>query len=139
MRNYTFIRFAILVALSVCVMVAFTGCIRYGYVPSNVLKQYYLGDEKYSAHNYEDEDFTDDMVIIVFKRSLTNYKPKPSDFSFYNIKSIDFINDNPSTGRHIAFVYLKQKGRDKVLEAVKYFDSLSIVQSVEANVAYGGC
>ena len=115
------------------------GCVRYGYVPSSVLKQYDLSDEKYSAHNYEDEDFTDDMVIIVFKRSLTNYKPKPSDFSFYNIKSIDFVNDNPSSGRHIAFVYLKLKSRDKVLEAVKYFDSLSIVQSVEANVSLGLC
>ena len=130
MRNYTFIRFAILVALSVCVMVAFTGCIRYGYVPSNVLQQYYLGDEKIPAKITE-EDFEDDIVIVFLKKSPTQYNPTISDFAFYNIDYIKYLFKNSE--RRCLFVYLKQKGKDKVLEAVKYFDSLRIVHSVHVS------
>ena len=130
MRNYTFIRFAILVALRVCVIVAFTVCIRYGYVPSNVLQQYYLGDEKIPA-KITDEDFEDDMVIVYLKKSPTQYNPTISDFAFYNIDYIEYLSKNSE--RRCLFVYLKQKGKDKVLEAVKYFDSLSIVHSVHVS------
>ena len=70
----------------------------------------------------------DDMVIVILKRSPTKYKPTVLDFAFYNIGHIRYLSENSE--RCILFVYLKYKGKDKVLEAVKYFDCLRIVYHV---------
>lgn len=118
----------LIVALMLMVfIVSLCGCIIYNYVPISVLKQYDLNDEKIPA-KVSDEDFSDDMVIVILKRSPTKYKPTVSDFAFYNIEDIKYLFENSE--RCFLFVYLKYKGKDKVLEAVKYFDSLSIVHGV---------
>ena len=118
----------LIVALMLMVfIVSLCGCIIYNYVPNRVLKQYDLNDEKIPA-KVSDNDFSDDMVIVILKRSPTKYKPTVLDFAFYNIENIEYLFENSE--RCFLFVYLKYKGKDKVLEAVKYFDSLSIVYSV---------
>ena len=128
MKKNQFIKFTISIFLVVFIMATFAGCIGYGYVPDHVLKHYDLSDEKISAEIDENGDFEDDMVIVTLKKSPTKYNPTVSDFAFYNIDYIEYLFED--SDRRILFVYLKQKGRDKVLEAVRYFDSLIIVRYV---------
>lgn len=104
--------------------------------------QFDLTDEKiYWTDNTV--DYTDDEILIIFKKSYTYPELKIEDFHFDNAESIDYIFLKPrdeslsANYRQIAAINLKEHGKDKVIEAVKYFERLSIVYAAQPNYIYG--
>lgn len=88
-----------------------------------------------------DEDFREDRIEIVFKRTYTYSEIDVEDLNFPNAESIVYQSSHPVKDideysvdylifryRQIAEVYLKETGKDKVIEAVEYFRTLDFIK-----------
>lgn len=94
-----------------------------------------------------DDDFKDDRVYVIFKRTYTYPELETNDFNFDNAASIDYKSVKPVTAiencsieyllyryRQIACIYLKDTGKDKVIEAIEYFQKLDFIKCAEPDI-----
>ncbi len=94
------------------------------------LQQFDLSDDKIHFSN-SGIDFYADRVVVVLKKSVPDLKINLEDFCLNNGESIyfyDFANkDNPNY-HHILTIYLKERGTEKVIEAVTELNKLEFVR-----------
>ncbi len=112
---------------------------------SEIESQFDLTDEKIWWNSNTNIDFADDRILIIFKKTTTYPELSIEDFDYENAESIRYLFLRPTDGqygnaknyRQIAEIHLKEKGRDKVIEAVRYFERISIILCVQPNYIYG--
>ena len=88
-----------------------------------------------------EDEFKDDRLTVVFKRTYTYPVLDVEDFLFSNADSIEYTSAAPVGDiqtfsvkyivfnyRQTAYIYLKETGKDKVLEAVEHFQKLDFVE-----------
>ena len=101
--------------------------------------QFDLSQEKVWWTYDENADFTDSEMLVCFKKTDTYPELSVADFNFENTESIEYISlrpsefETPQDFTQIAVIHLKEKGRDKVIEAVRYFERISIIYCAEPN------
>ena len=101
--------------------------------------QFDLSQEKIWWNSNTNADYTDNAILICFKKTTTYPELSIEDFNFENAESMRYLALRPSGGMYenaekytqIAIIYLKEKGRDKVIEAVLYFERISIILCAE--------
>ena len=140
MKNYRKLMVAICVIVILCSMaMALFGCI------DDVSKQFDLSEEKIYWKGSIDDNFKDDRVCIVFKRTDTYPQLKISDFKFSNGARIEYDDLRPHNTtdanylaryRQMATIYLKDTGKDKVVEAVEYLQTLDFIKCVEPDMIF---
>lgn len=89
-------------------------------------------------------EFADDSIIITFMKTTTYPELSIDVFNFENAEGIEYLfsrphNENTETNenyRQIAEIHLKEKGREKVLEAIYYFERISIIKHAGPNYIY---
>lgn len=94
-----------------------------------------------------DDDFKDDRLYIIFKRTYTYPELTINDFNFSNASGIDYKYAKPATSiedcsikyllfsyRQIACIYLEEIGKDKVIEAVEYFRKLDFIKCATPDI-----
>ncbi len=94
-----------------------------------------------------DEDFDDDRVVVVLKRTKTYPELKIRHFGLDNGERLEYLwfrpygdppyGDPPSDFRQILVIYLKQHGKEKVLEAIKELEKLSFIKVAVPKYNYG--
>ena len=75
-----------------------------------------------------------------------NIKKLLTEYGYENAESISYLALRPTGGKYenaenytqIAMIILKEKGRDKVIEAVQYFERISIIIAAEPSYAQSG-
>ncbi|MGN0765984.1 MAG: hypothetical protein ACI4MO_05860 [Christensenellales bacterium] len=127
---------AIIIIFCAC---CFVGCRDY------VSKQFDLSEEKIYWKGSIDDNFKDDRVCIIFKRTDTYPQLKISDFKFSNGARIEYDDLRPhnmtdanylARYRQMATIYLKDTGKDKVVEAVEYLQTLDFIKCVEPDMIF---
>jgi hypothetical protein len=106
--------------------------------------QFDLSQENSWWNSNSTVDFTDDKILICFKKTTTYPQLSIEDFNFENGESIEYISLRPTGGKYeitenftqIAVINLKEKGRDRVIEAVRYFERISIIYCAEPNYIF---
>ena len=112
-------------------------------MPLEIESQFDLTEEKIWWKNDSTVDFADDTILVCFKYTATYPELSIEDFNFDNAERIEYLFLRPNNGAYnkdftqIAQIYLKEKGRDKVIEAVRYFERISIILVAEPNYIYG--
>lgn len=112
---------------------------------SEIESQFDLTDEKIWWNSNTNIDFADDKIIIIFKKTTMYPELLIEDFDYENAESIKYLFLRPTGGqyenaenyRQIAVINLKEKGRDRVIEAVLYFERISIIRCAEPDYIYG--
>ena len=108
---------------------------------AEIESQFDLTGKKYWWHSGTNADFADDSILICFQKTTTYPELSVEDFMYENAESISYICLRPTGGQYenaekytqIAEITLKEKGRDKVIEAVQYFERISIIVAAEPN------
>lgn len=127
---------AIIIIICAC---CFVGC------RDNVSKQFDLSEEKIYWKGSIDDNFKDDRVCIIFKKTETYPQLKISDFKFSNGARIEYDDLRPHNTtdvnylaryRQMATIYLKDTGKDKVVEAVEYLQTLDFIKCVEPDMIF---
>lgn len=127
---------AIIIIICAC---CFVGC------RDNVYKQFDLSEEKIYWKGSIDDNFKDDRVCIVFKKTETYPQLKIRDFKFSNGARIEYDDLRPhnmtdanylARYRQMATIYLKDTGKDKVVEAVEYLQTLDFIKCVEPDMIF---
>ena len=109
--------------------------------------QFDVAEEKVFWTGSIDNDFKDDRVYVIFKRTYTYPELEIDNFNFHNAVSIDYKSVKPVTAiencsieyllyryRQIACIYLKDTGKDKVIEAIEYFQKLDFIKCAEPDI-----
>ncbi|MBQ8308823.1 MAG: hypothetical protein IJX96_03215 [Clostridia bacterium] len=96
--------------------------------------QFDLSQEKIWWNSDTNTDFADDKIVVIFKKTTIYPELSIEDFNFENAESIEYLFLRPTGGlydnenyRQMAAINLKEKGRDKVIEALCYFERISII------------
>lgn len=108
--------------------------------------QFDLTGKKYWWYSGTSADFADDRILICFQKTATYPELSVEDFMYENAESIRYLALHPTGGKYenaenytqIAVIVLKEKGRDKVIEAVQYFERISIIIAAEPSYALSG-
>lgn len=92
-----------------------------------------------------EDDFADDTVGIVFRRTLTFPELELRYFKLNNAESVEYIALRPpenyeaqggkiSEYHQIATIHLKDHGKEKVIEAVRHLEKLDFLKGAYPNV-----
>ncbi|MCL2621726.1 MAG: hypothetical protein FWD32_01690 [Firmicutes bacterium] len=108
---------------------------------SEILKQFDLTDPKVVWQGNIEDAFSADKVILLLRKTTYYQELEIKHFAFNNIKSIRYSGpvDPSDYGyeivdfRQIIIVELNQTGKDRVVEAIKYFETLQFVKAAEPN------
>lgn len=113
----------------------------------NISMQFDVTEKKVFWTGSIDNDYKDDRVYVIFKRTYTYPELEIDDLNFHNATSIDYISVKPVTAiencsieyllyryRQIACIYLKDTGKDKVIEAIEYFQKLDFIKCAEPDI-----
>lgn len=110
-----------------------------------ILKQFDLSDPKEYWKGTVDDDFADDVVLIVMRKTKTYPELELRHFKLENAESVEYIalsppnNGDYSNGEayhQIAVIKLKEHGKDKVVEAIKHLEKLKFIKSASPNGFY---
>ena len=113
-------------------------------LPAEIESQFDLSQEKSWWFPDVNAEFTDSEILICFKETTTYPELSIEDFNFENAESIEYISLRPTGGKYenaenytqIAVIRLKEKSLDRVVEAVHYFQRISIIFCAEPNYIY---
>ncbi len=109
---------------------------------NSIAKYYDMSDPKITWAGNIDENFTDDRIIVILRKNSDKKVPSLSYYGLDNAKSIRYLfgpSDSAEEGTlhtDMAVIYLKEKGKDKVVEAIKIVEKKPIVKCVEPNYIY---
>ncbi len=112
---------------------------------SEIESQFDLSQEKIWWNSDTNIDFEDDKIVVCFKNTTTYPELSIEDFNYENAESIEYMFLRPKDGQYenaenytqIAVINLKEKGRDRGIEAVRYFERISIILCAQPNYIYG--
>lgn len=107
-----------------------------------LLKQFDSTDPTIFWEGNIDDDFADDRVVVVLKRTTTYPELGIRHFGLDNGERLEYLwlkpNGNPpSDFRQILVIYLKQHGKEKIVEAIKELEKLSFVKAAEPSYNFG--
>ena len=108
---------------------------------AEIESQFDLTGEKYWWYSGTNAEFDDGTILICFQKTTSYPELSVEDFMYENAESIRYLFLRPMGGQYenaenytqIARITLKEKGRDKVIEAVQYFERISIIRAAEPN------
>lgn len=105
-----------------------------------ILKEFDLTEPKEYWTGSIDDDFTDDKVLICMRKTTTFPELELYHFKMDNAESLKYIAlrppenyENPSGYRQIAVITLKERGKDKVVEAIKHLEKLPFIKTASPN------
>ncbi len=97
-----------------------------------------VSDNKIPLTSASNRQFRQDKIQVVFKQTQEFPNLNTEDFNFDNADSVTYLQQKPTEAfvteeylsdfRQIADIYLKQSGRQEVLQAIEYFYSLEYVK-----------
>lgn len=109
-----------------------------------VLNQFDLSGEKVIYSGDVNASFTDDMVILTMMNTNSYPILTPSDFGIDDIVRIDYVAERPndymykegtaSNYTQIVFIYVKPRGKEKIIEYIKELEKLAFVRSASPNM-----
>ena len=100
-------------------------------ISPEIESQFDLSQEKVWWELNPNADFTDDRILICFKKTTTYPELSIEDFNFENAESITYLALRPGENyvntekySQIAVINLKEKGYSKLIEAILYFERI---------------
>ncbi len=101
-----------------------------------ILSQFDLSDEKEVWSRSIYDEFEIDRVIVIMKKMTIYSELELRHFGLSNGESLKYYwskptSDNTPHFRQILVIYLKDQGKDKVVEAIKELEKLDFVKIVE--------
>ncbi len=103
---------------------------------SEFLQQFDLTDPKLEFILNEYTDFYEDRVAIILKKCVPDPKIYLDYFHLDNAADL-YMYEWKNPEREILIIYLKETGKDKVLEAVNELNKLEFVRIAEPQYIYG--
>jgi len=113
---------------------------------NEVLKQFDLTDTKTIWAQIDGADFTDDVVIVVLRKTSTYPELELKYFKLDNAKGIEYADWRPPAYfftpgyedfldgfRASVHITLKDTGKDKVVEAIRHLETLDFVMYAGPN------
>jgi hypothetical protein len=110
-----------------------------------------LDEEKYIWKNEGDEDFTDDLIIVLLKKPIYYIELDLSVFGLDNAIEIEYVRVTPPDSfyardslrldnfRQIVFIHLEPLGKEKVIESIRKLEELEFVLCAEPNYIFKLC
>jgi len=104
-----------------------------------LVKQFDLTDPKILWKGSIDDEFTDDLVIVLLRKTSTYPELELRHFKLDNAESMRYIGKIPSPGymnpdfRQIISITLREHGKDKVVEAIRHLETIEFVKCAEPN------
>lgn len=116
---------------------------------SKITKQFDLSDPKEFWTGTIDDNFTDDRVLVVMRKTSTFPELELHHFKLDNAESVKYIalrppesyvadGGNPSQFYQIAVIYLKEHGKEKVIDAIKHLEKLPFIKNASPNGVFPG-
>ncbi|MBO7078547.1 MAG: hypothetical protein J6W64_01895, partial [Bacilli bacterium] len=109
-----------------------------------VLNQFDLSGEKVIYSGDVNASFTDDMIILTMMNTNSYPILSASDFGIDDIVRIDYVAERPndymykegtaSNYTQIVFIYVKPRGKEKIIEYIKELEKLAFVRSASPNM-----
>ena len=109
-----------------------------------VLNQFDLSGEKHTFNGDINLDFTDDCIMLTMMHTDTYPILEASDFGIDNIIRVDYIAERPNDYMYkqgtaykytqILAIYVKPRGKEKILEYIKELEKLEFVGSASPNM-----
>ena len=136
-----------IIALGVLLIIlSFAGC---GCM--NVSREFDLTDPKEYWKGNIDEDFNDDSVLIILRKTSTFPELKLRHFRLDNAESLEYLTGVRPPDyffkeeyqhllvdyRQIVCIKLKQHGKEKVIDAIKQLEELDFVKRASPNHILG--
>ncbi len=78
-------------------------------------------EEKILCDATLEDDFEEDCIIVVVKRN-DNKSYNVQDFPELILESVELLSDVPETNSQLYSLYLQNKGKDNVINAIKNLD-----------------
>ena len=115
-----------------------------------ILKSFDLEDKKVYWKGTVDDDFPDDLVIVVLKKPINYIELSVECFGLENAVSIEYVGGVTPRDyyfkpeyeyqlehyRQIIFIHLEPLGKEKVIEVVRALEQLEFVKYASPNLAY---
>ncbi|NLT18600.1 MAG: hypothetical protein BWX72_00527 [Firmicutes bacterium ADurb.Bin080] len=97
------------------------------------LKEYWTGSI--------DDDFEDDRVVVIMKKTTTYPELDVETFGLDNAESLHYSflapkNENPNF-HQILVIFLKTKGKDQVILAINELNKLDFIKTASPEYIYG--
>jgi len=109
-----------------------------------VLNQFDLSGEKHIFNGDINLDFTDDCIMLTMMHTESYPILEASDFGIDNIIRVDYIAERPNDYMYqqgtaykytqILAIYVKPRGKEKILEYIKELEKLEFVGSASPNM-----
>jgi len=109
-----------------------------------VLNQFDLSGEKHIFKGDINLDFTDDCIMLTMMHTESYPILEASDFGIDNIIRVDYIAERPNDYMYkqgtaykytqILAIYVKPRGKEKILEYIKELEKLEFVGSASPNM-----
>ena len=109
-----------------------------------VLNQFDLSGEKHTFNGDVNLDFTDDCIMLTMMHTESYPILEASDFGIDNIIRVDYIAERPNDYMYkqgtaykytqILAIYVKPRGKEKILEYIKELEKLEFVGSASPNM-----
>ncbi len=109
-----------------------------------VLNQFDLSGEKHTFNGDINLDFTDDCIMLTMMHTDTYPILEASDFGIDDIIRVDYIAERPNDYMYkqgtaykytqILAIYVKPRGKEKILEYIKELEKLEFVGSASPNM-----
>ncbi len=77
--------------------------------------------DEFSKYTATEDNFEDDCIIVVVKRN-DNKSYNVQDFPELILESVELLSDVPETNSQLYSLYLQNKGKDNVINAIKNLD-----------------
>lgn len=130
------IKKTIFLAIIFLMLLLLYACDIEGYVEEQeILKQFDLSDPKEYWSGTIDDDFTEDKVLIVMRKTSTFPELELHHFKLANAESLRYIAlrppegyEDPSNYTQIAVIELEKKGKEEVVAAIKHLETLLFIK-----------
>ena len=114
---------------------------------ANISKEFDLTEEKIYWEGNIEESFVDNEVYVIMKKTNTYPELQISDFYIDNLESLHYYLLKPDPNRlwneeyiegfrQMLVIYLKEPGKERVVEVIKELEKLDFVQIVNPNYIY---
>lgn|SRR5690554_78409 len=110
-------------------------------ISNSIADNFDLNDEKIYWSGTIDDDFHPDKVVVIFKKTTEYPELTIADLKVPNLLSIEYSSIKPKNNhltnfRQMAYLYLADEGKEKVLEVIKLLEELEYIQYVGPVLIY---
>lgn len=110
-------------------------------VSNSIADNFDLNDEKVYWYGTIDDDFHPDKIVVIFKKTTKYPKLTIEDLMVPNLLSIEYSSVKPKNNhltnfRQMAYLYLADEGKEKVLETIKLLEELEYIHYAGPDLIY---